>query len=235
VKFVEKEQHADALGVKHGGTEGTFVMDDTNGRYELPCKQAAGEKTIQVTVRRPPQLTAFGAEWVAPYEKDSWLEVSTCQKDGEVCQLPNGQRVGSEAACASLGCHYAGKEHEPYTLNSYGARIPLTKFRETMKSGDGTTSTIAAASQDFNVYMVMDKVGDYELRYANPEIYSLTVNRPYTIAFKTQADGHFNKKMMISTDALKEMVDEDLFVTEQGSALITTIPGKGTQLLFRRL
>ena len=31
---------------------------------------------IQITAKRPAGMTAFGAEWVKAYEKDSWTNVT---------------------------------------------------------------------------------------------------------------------------------------------------------------
>ena len=45
---------------------------DTDGRYILACPQAAGKKTVQFSISRPASLTAFGAEWVQLFPKDSW-------------------------------------------------------------------------------------------------------------------------------------------------------------------
>jgi len=60
----------------HGPTVGTFSYEAANGRYFLPCKQAAGEKTIKLTVTRPAVLTDFGGEWIQAFPKDSWANVT---------------------------------------------------------------------------------------------------------------------------------------------------------------
>merc|ERR1719181_700351 len=60
----------------HGPTVGDFTYQAANGRYFLPCKQAAGEKTIKVTVTRPAAMTEFGGEWIQAFPKDSWANVT---------------------------------------------------------------------------------------------------------------------------------------------------------------
>merc|ERR1719305_244948 len=50
------------------------LSDNTgsDGRYVLACRQEAGVKTVGFNVTRPAALTAFGAEWVQLFPKDSW-------------------------------------------------------------------------------------------------------------------------------------------------------------------
>jgi hypothetical protein len=95
IVFATKQQHEDSDRKVHGATstydaalDGTDAKYNTamhgvplpyeksNGRYFLPCKQAAGEKTIKITVFRDASLTEFGGEWVKLYEKDSWKNVT---------------------------------------------------------------------------------------------------------------------------------------------------------------
>merc|ERR1719183_2077130 len=67
----------DAFTVAHPATAGD--LDDhtvTDGRYVLACPQASGVKTVKMTVTRPASLTAFGAEWVQLFPKDSWGNVT---------------------------------------------------------------------------------------------------------------------------------------------------------------
>jgi hypothetical protein len=68
-----KSETTDAFSVVHPATAGTLT-DDTasDGRYILACPQAAGKKTVQLTVTRPADITAFGGEWVQLFPKDSW-------------------------------------------------------------------------------------------------------------------------------------------------------------------
>ena len=61
--------------------------------------------------------------------------------------------------------------YEPYTFNDYGSKIPLQRFRPTDVDGHGRTIVINADdAPELNVYMVMDQVGDYEVRYGNPNL-----------------------------------------------------------------
>jgi len=66
-----KGQTTDAFEVVHPATTGT-LSPKTDGRYILSCPQASSVKTVQLTVTRPAALTAFGAEWVQMFPKDSW-------------------------------------------------------------------------------------------------------------------------------------------------------------------
>jgi hypothetical protein len=67
----------DTFRVDHPGTAGALTDDTaTDGRYVLACKQAAGLKTVKMTVTRPADMTAFGAEWVQLFPKDSWANVT---------------------------------------------------------------------------------------------------------------------------------------------------------------
>merc|ERR1719337_26490 len=55
-------------------------------------------------------------------------------------------------------------EYEPFTFNDFGSKIPLQEFRATTKDGHGRTIVDDAAPVDaIHVFMVMDKVGDYEV------------------------------------------------------------------------
>ena len=57
----------------HPATRGALSDDTaTDGRYVLACPQAAEKKTVKFTVTRPEEMSAFGAEWLQLYPKDSW-------------------------------------------------------------------------------------------------------------------------------------------------------------------
>merc|ERR1719199_2252042 len=70
-----KSETIDAFDVTHGATLGS-LSDKADGRYVLSCPQAAGVKTVKLTVSRPASLSAFGAEWVQMFPKDSWTNVT---------------------------------------------------------------------------------------------------------------------------------------------------------------
>merc|ERR1719473_500162 len=55
---------------------GDLTLYPEDGRYILACKQAEDLKTVKMTVTRPASLTAFGAEWVQLFPKDSWANVT---------------------------------------------------------------------------------------------------------------------------------------------------------------
>jgi hypothetical protein len=68
-----KAAHTDAFKVDHPATAGALTdATATDSRYVLACPQAAGLKTVMMTVTRPSALSAFGAEWVQLFPKDSW-------------------------------------------------------------------------------------------------------------------------------------------------------------------
>ena len=65
--------------------------------------------------------------------------------------------------------------YEPYTFNDYGSKIPLQEFRPTtIDSVDRTIVIDAANKPEMNVFMAMEKDGDYEVRYANPKLKTST-------------------------------------------------------------
>jgi hypothetical protein len=130
-----KGETTDAFSAVHGATLGT-LSGKSDGRYVLSCPQEAGKKTVQLTVSRPASLSAFGAEWVQMFPKDSWTNVTN--------------------------------EYEPFTFNSYGAKIPLLEFRPTSTG----LADDAAAEDTLNVYMEVSGEGDYEFKYGNPNLLS---------------------------------------------------------------
>merc|ERR1719456_1054541 len=75
-------------------------------------------------------------------------------------------------------------EYEPYTFNDFGSKIPLQEFRGTTVADDNRTIVIDANYTDeMNVYMVMDEVGDYEVRYGNPNL-KTTAGKWIAVEFK---------------------------------------------------
>jgi hypothetical protein len=73
----KKGETEDAFKVVHPGTVGALTDDtETDGRYILSCPQVADKKTVQFTISRPAAFSAFGAEWVQLFPKDSWENVT---------------------------------------------------------------------------------------------------------------------------------------------------------------
>merc|ERR1719197_299894 len=70
-----KGETTDAFRTVHGGTVGA-LSDKVDSRYVLSCPQAEGKKTVKLAVARPAALSAFGAEWVQMFPKDSWTNVT---------------------------------------------------------------------------------------------------------------------------------------------------------------
>jgi hypothetical protein len=62
-------------------------------------------------------------------------------------------------------------EYEPYTFNDFGSKIPLQEFRSTTIDDANRTIVIDAVGEpELQVFMVMDEIGDYEIRYGNPNL-----------------------------------------------------------------
>ena len=71
--------------------------------------------------------------------------------------------------------HKSYHRYEPYTFNDYGSKIPLQEFRPTSIDDDGRTVTNDASNTpEMNVFMAMENDGDYEVRYANPNLKTST-------------------------------------------------------------
>jgi hypothetical protein len=151
----------------HGATQGDFTYQPVNGRYVLPCKQAEGEKTIRITVSRPKELNRLDSH--------------------DHLDLPNSDTVfGAEWVKAYEKDSWMNvtNEYEPYTFNDFGSKIPLQEFRATTADEDGRTIVIDAKNdEEMNVFMVMDEVGDYEIRYGNPNL-KTTTGKWITVEFK---------------------------------------------------
>jgi hypothetical protein len=129
-----KSAHNDYLKVEHGATVGDLVDETaTNGRYVLACPQAAGQKTLQFTIHRPKDMTAFGGEWVKLFKKDSWVNVTN--------------------------------EYEPFTFNSFGAKVPLLRMPATQHE------SVAESTDELIVYMEVKDTGDFEVKYGNPMLH----------------------------------------------------------------
>jgi hypothetical protein len=72
-----KSETVDAFAAVHPATVGALSDDTaTDGRYVLSCPQESGKKTVQFSISRPADLTAFGAEWVQLFPKDSWSNIT---------------------------------------------------------------------------------------------------------------------------------------------------------------
>jgi hypothetical protein len=131
LKIETKAAHVDVFNVNHGATTGALTDEtETNGRYLLACPQTAGQKTVKFTVTRPKEFTAFGAEWVQLFRKDSWVNTTN--------------------------------EFEPFTFNSYGAKIPMFRATSTELADDAVTT------DELIVYMEVSEEGDFEVKYGNP-------------------------------------------------------------------
>jgi hypothetical protein len=129
-----KSAHNDYLKVEHGATVGDLVDETaTNGRYVLACPQAAGQKTVQFTIHRPKDMTAFGGEWVKLFKKDSWVNVTN--------------------------------EYEPFTFNSFGAKVPLLRMPATEHE------SVTESTDELIVYMEVKDTGDFEVKYGNPMLH----------------------------------------------------------------
>jgi hypothetical protein len=134
-----KGETTDAFSKVHPATSGALDFYAADGRYILACPQGGDDtltplKTVKMTVSRPASLTAFGAEWVQLFPKDSFENVTN--------------------------------EYEPFTFNEYGAKIPLPEFRPTTTG----LADDAPTKDEINVFMEIEKEGDYEIMYGNPNL-----------------------------------------------------------------
>jgi hypothetical protein len=132
LRLSTKPSHTDDHHNFHGATVGSIVYEEEHGRYFMKDKQTKGEKTIKITVTRPAELTAFGAEWVKAFPRSSF--------------------------------HNITNEYEPYTINAFGSKIPLTEFRPVSSQWVDD----AQNSSEMNVFMEMSGEGDFQFKYGNP-------------------------------------------------------------------
>jgi sugar lactone lactonase YvrE len=73
------KEHEDTFKTVHGPTVGSIIDERlSNSRYVIGCPQAEGEKTVMFTVKRPKEISSFGAEWLMLFPKDSWRNI-TCE------------------------------------------------------------------------------------------------------------------------------------------------------------
>jgi len=166
-----KSAHTDAFNGVHSATAGTLTDDTaTDSRYVLACPQVAGEKTVQMSVSRPASLTAFGAEWVQLFPKDSWenttneYEPFTFNEYGAKIPLPEFRPTSSglsdDAADADV-VHvfmevkdegdYEVKYGNPYLVD--GTKWVAVEFKETLLRvgtpwADCTAYSLGAESYD---------------------------------------------------------------------------------------
>jgi hypothetical protein len=160
--------HADHTDTYHYATQGTLTGPVDN-RYKLSCAQPKGHKTLKVTVTRPKDmshpasgvgaLNYFQGEFVGLYQKDSFIQ----EKPAEL---------------------------EPYMYNDHGSIIPVSVLRTggaTWPAADLLKDDLSRGEfETLNVYMSVDKIGDYEFKYGNPNI---RYSDDFTDATKDMCDG----------------------------------------------
>jgi len=158
---------------EHSPTDGTLTPDTTNGRYLLTCSQPtnsadaiaaalaedpprkipAEEKTLRITVTRPTNF-ADGTK-AYTYFGSEFLQM---YRRDEWTPLRS--------------------ETEPYSLNAYGSKVPLTTTQFSFRPGEGgldanghqTDDFSLVVSNEFNVFMAVPNDGDFVFRYANPNL-----------------------------------------------------------------
>jgi hypothetical protein len=137
-----KAEHYDEHGEYHGGTVGGMDdLRDVDNRYVLHCPQEQGKKTFKITVHRPKEMTAFGAEWVQLFPKDSWLNLTT--------EMEPHTFNGYGAKIPLLRPLVAGEAGD-YEVSK---------------------TTIEAVQEDeVSFYIEVSNSGDYEIRYGNPNL-----------------------------------------------------------------
>ena len=164
-----KGETTDAFTVVHPATAGDLT-DDTakDGRYVLACKQPAGFKTVMMTVTRPAELTAFGAEWVQLFPKDSWenttneYEPFTFNMYGAKIPLPNFRSTptGLRDDPAATG----DEAVDGTGLSLQSADGTQTEMGAS-PAGITSPSLDAATAGVVNVYMEVKDEGDYEVPF----------------------------------------------------------------------
>ena len=171
-----KGETTDAFTVGHPATEGDLTDDTaTDGRYILACKQPAGFKTVMMTVTRPAELTAFGAEWVQLFPKDSWANTTneyepfTFNMFGAKIPLPNFRSTptGLRDDPAATG----DEAVDGTGLSLQSADGTQTEMGAS-PAGITSPSLDAATAGVVNVYMEVKDEGDYEVMYGNPGLQS---------------------------------------------------------------
>jgi hypothetical protein len=143
IEMYKKVATIDHMGTEHPGTFGDLFWNAIDHRHVLGCPQIIGYKTMRMSVKRPPGISSFGAEWITLYPKDSWLNLQT--------------------------------EFEPYTFNSFGAKIPIAELRgvtelEAETAVDESNGDTHALSEYAHFYIEVSNSGDYEIRYGNPAL-----------------------------------------------------------------
>ena len=166
-----KAAHTDAFKVDHPATAGALTDDTaTDSRYVLACPQTAGVKTVKMTVTRPSALSAFGAEWVQLFPKDSWenttneYEPFTFNMYGAKIPLP-----GFRSTPTGIDPDHpdAPVDTDLEAVDGTGLSLQSADGTQTEigASPSGVTGTSApeATTGYVNVYMEVSDDGDYEV------------------------------------------------------------------------
>jgi len=153
VTVATKATTLDAARKEHGETVGDISFNDVDKRFELDCPQTDGEKTVKVTVSRPKGYTAFGAEWIQMFPKDSWANVTNEYEPFTFNDY--GSKIPlREFRPQADHCTDAGTMADKWTTCEEG-------FTEEDNKDD-----------TLNVFMEVDTAGDYEFKYGTPQLVS---------------------------------------------------------------
>ena len=127
-----------------------------------------GFKTVQMTVTRPAELTAFGGEWVQLFPKDSW-ENTTNEYEPFTFNM-----YGAKIPLPSFRSTPTGLRDDPAATGDEavdGTGLSLQSADGTQTemgaspAGITSPSLDAATAGTVNVYMEVKDEGDYEVPF----------------------------------------------------------------------
>jgi hypothetical protein len=106
--------------------------------------------------------------------------ILACKQTGD--EKTVGFNITRPAALTDLGAEWVQlfpkdswenttSEYEPFTFNSYGAKVPLQEFRPTDE-----LSNTAPTKDILNVFMEVKDEGDYEVKFGNPNLLNTDSN-----------------------------------------------------------
>jgi hypothetical protein len=139
----EKDAHEDIFEFAHSATTPGSLSDKVNGRYILDCPQPAGTETDAAGEKVPNKAVKFTVHRPADMTEFGSEWVKLYPKD-------SWKNVTNE--------------YEPWTMNKYGAKIPLNR-----NTPDGDPPN-PDKEDSVTVYMEVSDIGDYEVKYGNPQI-----------------------------------------------------------------
>jgi hypothetical protein len=139
----EKDAHTDIFEFDHSGTTPGSLSAKVSERYILSCPQPAGTETDAAGEKVPNKAVQFTVHRPADMTEFGSEWVQLFRKD-------SWENITNE--------------YEPWTMNKYGAKIPLNR-----NTPDGDPP-VPDKEDSVSVYMEVSDIGDYEVKYGNPQI-----------------------------------------------------------------